>query len=187
MMSSPGLQLDSLKATTPRQAIRVILVASLAALALLVFVIYGHGRAGSVPPWVAWLPAVNATLNATSAVLLLVAFAAIRRRKLRAHAGFMLGALATSALFLVSYIVYHAVHGDTRFAGVGAVRPLYFFVLISHVGLSAVVLPLIFTSFFFSLSGRFPQHKAISRFTFPVWLYVSVTGVVVFAMLRAYG
>jgi len=87
----------------------------------------------------------------------------------------------------VSYIVYHSVHGDTKFAGLGLVRPLYFFVLISHVGLSAVALPLIFSSFFFSLSGRFPQHKKVSRYTFPIWLYVSVTGVVVFAMLRAYG
>ena len=99
----------------------------------------------------------------------------------------MLGALGASAVFLVSYIVYHSVHGDTKFAGQGAIRPLYFFILISHIALSAVVLPLIFSSFFFSLSGRFPQHKKISRYTMPVWLYVSVTGVLVFALLRAYG
>ncbi len=182
-----AVQLDALKGVSPQQAVRAILVASLAALALLVVVIYGHGRADSAPAWVAWLPALNAALNATSAVLLVLAVLAVKRRALAPHARYMLGALATSALFLVSYIVYHSVHGDTRFAGAGLIRPVYFFVLISHVGLSAVALPLIFTSFFFSLSGRFPQHKKIARYAFPVWLYVSVTGVVVFAMLRAYG
>lgn len=191
-MSSPqslvsAVQLDALKAVSPQQAVRVILVASLAALALLVVVIYGHGRAESAPAWVGWLAPLNATLNATSAVFLILAYLAVKRRALAAHARFMLVALSASALFLVSYIVYHSVHGDTLFGGVGLVRPLYFTILISHVGLSAVALPLIFTSFFYSLSGRFPQHKAISRYTFPVWLYVSVTGVVVFAMLRTYG
>jgi putative membrane protein len=126
-------------------------------------------------------------LNGTSAVFLVFAGLAVRRRALATHARFMLGALAASSLFLVSYIVYHSVHGDSLFGGVGLVRPVYFAILISHVLLSAVVLPLIFTSFFFSLSGRFPQHKKISRYTFPIWLYVSVTGVVVFAMLRVYG
>lgn len=94
--------------------------------------------------------------------------------------------VASSALFLVSYIVYHSVHGDTKFAGQGLVRPLYFFILISHVLLSAMALPLIFFSLFFSLSSRFPKHKAVARYTLPVWLYVSVTGVLVFALLRAY-
>ena len=181
-----SVQVESLKAVSTRQALGVIGVVSVAALVLLAVVIYGHARMDNAPDWIAWLPAVNATLNGTSAVLLVLAFAAIRRRALATHARFMLGALFTSSLFLVSYIVYHSVHGDTKFAGVGAVRPLYFTVLISHVSLSAIALPLIFTSFFFSLSGRFPQHKAIARYTFPVWLYVSVTGVVVFAMLRAY-
>ena len=179
-------QVDALKSVSTPQAVRVILIASVAALALLVVVIYGHGRVESAPSWVAALPALNATLNATSAVLLLIAYSAIRRQALATHARFMLASLATSGLFLVSYILYHSFHGDSHFAGVGLVRPIYFFILISHIGLSALVLPLIFTSFFFSLSGRFPQHKKISRYTFPVWLYVSVTGVVVFAMLRAY-
>jgi putative membrane protein len=186
MSYSSSVQVDAFKSVSTQQAVRVILVASVSALALLVFVIYGHGRAESAPEWVGWLPALNATLNASSAVLLTIAYAAIRRRSLATHARFMLGALGTSALFLVSYIVYHSVHGDTKFAGLGAIRPVYFFILISHVGLSAVALPLIFSSFFFSLAGRFPQHKKVSRYTFPIWLYVSVTGVVVYALLRAY-
>jgi putative membrane protein len=181
-----AVQVDALKGVSTKQALRVILGASVAALALLVVVIYGHGSAVSAPEWVGWLPALNATLNATSAVLLVLAWFAIKRKAVATHIRLMLGALASSSLFLVSYIVYHSVHGDSKFAGVGAVRPVYFFVLISHVALSAVVLPLIFSSFFFSLSGRFPQHKKVSKVTFPIWLYVSVTGVLVFAMLRAY-
>ena len=180
------VQLQALKGVSTQTAVRVILAVSLAALALLVVVIYGHGRAEAPPGWVGLLAPLNATLNATSAVLLVLAVQAIRRRAPAAHARYMLGALASSSIFLVSYIVYHAVHGDSKFGGVGIIRPVYFFILISHVLLSAVVLPLIFTSFFFSLSGRFPQHKKISRYTYPIWLYVSVTGVAVFAMLRAY-
>jgi putative membrane protein len=181
------VQLAALKSVSPRTAIAAILGLSLCALALLVGVIYGHGRAADVPAWVSWLPALNALLNATSAVFLVLAYAAIRRRAVAAHARYMLTALASSTLFLVSYIAYHSVHADTKFLGQGAIRPVYFVILISHIVLSAVVLPLIFSSFYFSLSGRFPAHRKVSRFTLPVWLYVSVTGVLVFGLLRAYG
>jgi putative membrane protein len=189
-MTAPAplpLQLVALKATSPKKATFVILAGSAIALAVLVGVIYGHGRATEAPAWVSWLPAVNALLNATSAVLLVLAYLAVRRRDLATHARLMLGALGASALFLVSYIVYHSVHGDTPFTGHGIVRPVYFFVLISHITLSAVALPLVFVSLFLSLSGRFPRHKVIARYTLPVWLYVSVTGVLVFALLRAWG
>jgi putative membrane protein len=180
------IQLGALRDVSPQRALAVILAASLGALLLLVVVIYGHGRATSAPAWVGYLPGLNATLNATSAVFLGFALAAIKRRDPASHARWMLAALGASALFLVSYIVYHSVHGDSHFAGRGAIRPVYFFILVSHIGLSAVVLPLIFSSFFFSLSGRFRQHRKVSRYTFPVWMYVSVTGVLVFALLRAY-
>ena len=186
MTSAQPVQLAALKSVSPRTAVAAILGVSLAALALLVVVIYGHGRAEAPPAWLSWLPALNALLNATSAVFLVLAYAAVRRRAIAAHARYMLAALASSTLFLVSYIVYHSVHGDTKFAGQGAIRPLYFFVLISHVTLSAVALPLVFLSLFFSLSGRFPKHKSIARYTLPIWLYVSVTGVLVFVLLSAY-
>jgi putative membrane protein len=186
MSARAPIQLEALRGVNPKRGIAVVIGVSLAALALLLFVIYGHRRADAAPPFVAWLPAVNASLNAASAVLLVAARRAIARRAVAAHARLMLGALGTSAVFLVSYLVYHAFHGDSRFAGQGAIRPFYFFVLITHVVLSALVLPMIFTSFFLSLSGRFPQHAKISRWTFPVWLYVSVTGVLVFLLLRAY-
>jgi putative membrane protein len=179
-------QVTALKGTSPRRATFVILGVSAAALALLLVVIYGHGRAAEVPPWVSWLPALNALLNGTSAIFLVLAYLAIRRRDYAAHARRILVSVGASALFLVSYIVYHSVHGDTKFAGQGLIRPVYFFVLISHVLLSAVALPLVFTSLYLSLSSRFAKHKAIARYTLPIWLYVSVTGVLVFVLLRAY-
>jgi putative membrane protein len=186
-MTPMPAQIALLKETNPKKAAFVILAASAVVFLLLVGVIYGHGRAASVPAWVSRLPALNALLNATSAVFLVLAWRAIRRRDVVTHARRILVSLSASALFLVSYIVYHAAHGDTKFGGEGFIRPLYFFVLISHVTLSAVALPLVFLSLFFSLSGRFPKHRAIARYTLPIWLYVSVTGVLVFALLSAYG
>src|SRR5580693_6151078 len=188
LMATPApLQLAALQATSPQKATGLVLAASAVALLVLVGVIYGHGRAAAVPAWVSWLPAVNALLNATSAVFLVLAYRAIRRRDVVTHSRRVLTSLGASALFLVSYIVYHSVHGDTPFGGSGLLRPVYFFILITHVVLSAVALPLVFLSLFFSLSGRFPRHKKIARYTFPVWLYVSVTGVLVFALLRMCG
>jgi putative membrane protein len=187
MMTPIPVQIGLLKETSPKKATFIILAVSAAVFLLLVGIIYGHGRAEKVPDWVARLPAVNAFLNGTSAVFLVLAWRAIRRRDVVTHTRRILVSLGASALFLVSYIVYHSVHGDTKFAGQGAIRPLYFFVLISHVTLSAVALPLVFLSLFFSLSGRFPKHKSIARYTLPIWLYVSVTGVLVFALLYGYG
>jgi putative membrane protein len=187
-MSTPmPLQLSALKATSPKKATFLVLAVSAVALLVLVGVIYGHGRAAEVPAWLSWLPALNAALNGTSAVFLVLAYRAIRRRDVVTHSRRVLTSLGASALFLVSYIVYHSVHGDTHFGGQGLVRPLYFFMLVTHVALSAVALPLVFMSLFFSLSGRFPRHKKIARYTFPIWLYVSVTGVLVFVLLRAFG
>jgi putative membrane protein len=186
MMTPVPFQLAALRGTSPKRATFVILAVSAAAFLGLIGVIYGHGRAASVPAWISYLPALNAFLNGTSAVFLVLAYRAIRRRDIATHARRVLVSVGASALFLVSYIVYHSVHGDTKFGGEGFVRPIYFFVLITHVVLSAVALPLVFLTLFFSLSSRFGRHKGIAKYTFPIWLYVSVTGVLVFVMLRAY-
>jgi putative membrane protein len=187
MMTPIPVQVVALKEMSPKKATFVILTASAVVFVLLIGIIYGHGRATQIPGWVAELPALNALLNGTSAVFLTLAWRAIRRRDIIRHARYILVALGSSALFLVSYIVYHSVHGDTLFGGQGLIRPLYFFVLISHVSLSAVALPLVFLSLFFSLSGRFGKHRSLAKFAMPIWLYVSVTGVLVFALLKAYG
>ena len=156
------------------------------ATALLVLV-YRGGVAGPEPAWVGWLPFVNAFFNSVSAIAIVLGFAAIRRGRRDVHQRWMFTALAASGVFLVSYVTYHALHGDSRFLGQGVVRPIYFAILISHILLSVVALPLVLSTFYLSLSGRFAAHRRVARWTFPIWLYVSVTGVVVFAMLQIFG
>jgi len=129
------------------------------------------------------LPAVNATLNAISGVLLLIAYAHIRARRIEQHRRFMLAAFTTSSLFLVCYLVYHAQVGSVPFTRQGLVRPLYFTILITHVTLAATVVPLALVTLSRGLKARYPQHRRIARWTFPVWMYVSVTGVLVYVLL----
>ena len=129
------------------------------------------------------LPAINASLNAISGMLLIVAYTLIRQRKIEQHRKVMLAAFTTSALFLVCYIVYHAQVGSVRFTRQGFVRPLYFTILITHVTLAALVLPMAIVTLSRGLKGRYPQHRKIARWTFPIWLYVSVTGVLVYVLL----
>ncbi len=129
------------------------------------------------------LPALNASLNAATAFLLILGYIFIRQRALTAHAMTMLGAFGLSVLFLISYITYHYVHGMTRFQGEGWIRALYFTILISHTILAVVIVPLILITLWNALRGRFDRHTKIARLTLPLWLYVSVTGVVVYWML----
>jgi putative membrane protein len=129
------------------------------------------------------LPAVNATLNAIAAVLLTIAFVLIRNGRIQAHRRTMIAAFATSSLFLVCYIVYHAQVGSVRFTRHGFVRPLYFAILITHVTLAAAVLPLAIVTLSRGLKARYDRHRAIARWTLPIWLYVSVTGVLVYVLL----
>jgi uncharacterized membrane protein YozB (DUF420 family) len=129
------------------------------------------------------LPHLNACLNATSGVLLLAGFYFIRRRRVAAHLRCMTAALFVSAAFLVSYLVYHAQHGSTRFTGQGFARTLYFTILLTHTVLAAVIVPLVAVTLRRARRGDFARHRRIARWTFPLWLYVSVTGVVVYLML----
>ena len=129
------------------------------------------------------LPAVNASLNALSGVLLLLGYALIRQRRIAWHRAVMLTAFATSSLFLICYLVYHAQVGSVPFTRQGFVRPLYFTILITHVTLAATVLPLALVTLSRGLKGRFDKHRRIARWTFPIWLYVSVTGVLVYVLL----
>ena len=128
-------------------------------------------------------PAINATLNALSGVFLLTAFVLIRRKRIEAHKRFMLAACTTSLLFLVSYLAYHSVAGTTRFAGIGWSRPVYFTLLGTHTVLAMVIVPLAILSVFNGLKMRVPVHRRFAKVTFPLWMYVSVTGVLVYLML----
>jgi uncharacterized membrane protein YozB (DUF420 family) len=129
------------------------------------------------------LPALNAALNATSAVLLLVGWRLIRRGRMEAHRRAMLAAVATSTLFLASYVVYHAQVGSVRFQGQGVLRVVYFTILTTHTILAVAIVPLVLVTVVRALQARFDRHRRLARITFPLWSYVSVTGVVIYWML----
>jgi putative membrane protein len=129
------------------------------------------------------LPALNAALNGLSGVLLAIGYVLIRARRIAAHRAVMIVAFATSSLFLASYVIYHAQVGSVRFTREGWVRPVYFAILATHVVLAATVPPLAIVTLWRGLSGRFARHRAIARWTFPIWMYVSVTGVLVYVLL----
>jgi putative membrane protein len=170
--------------SSTRPAIAAILAISAAASLFLFWLIYVHPAADSANARYAFLPALNAVFNGLSATALLIGYTFIRSRKIAAHRASMITAFVFSTLFLVSYILHHALHGDVRYPAHAALRSVYLPLLASHIVLAVVALPMVLITFFFSLTGRFPQHRKIARWTFPIWLYVSITGVITYAMLR---
>ena len=162
----------------------VVSVLALALLAYLLLLRQGSGDKESL----AFMPAVNATFNGGAAVLLVLGVMAIKRKQVARHQKLMLAAFASSTFFLVGYLAYHYVHGDTKYPGGGGLRVAYLVLLASHVILSIPVVPMCLAAFYFAFRRRFEAHKKVTRLLFPIWLYVSVTGVLVFFMLRsAYG
>jgi uncharacterized membrane protein YozB (DUF420 family) len=129
------------------------------------------------------LPAVNATLNATSGIFLFTGYLLIKKRQINAHRNAMLAAFVSSMLFLTSYLVYHYHTGSRPFPGTGTIRLVYFMILISHVLLAIAILPLAISTLTKGLRGQYTRHKRVAKWTFPLWMYVSVTGVVVYVML----
>jgi len=171
---------------TPLSVVAAIIAISAVASLFLCWLVYYHAPADVTGTHLLFLPALNALLNGLSAAALVAGFAFIRSKRVAFHRAAMFTGFVFSSLFLVTYITNHALHGDMKFQGQGDIRHVYFPLLISHIGLSVVALPMILITFFLSLSGRFPAHRRLARFTFPIWLYVSVTGVIVYAMLAAY-
>lgn len=159
---------------------------SAAIFSFLLWLLYLRPDAAGASDRLAWVPAANASFNAACTACLLLGLVAIRRGARALHVCCMLCALLFSACFLVGYVVYHFDHGDTHFAGQGAVRPAYFLLLISHVVLTAAALPMILTTLYYAAGRRFSDHRRIARRTLPLWLYVSVSGILVFAALRAW-
>ena len=166
-----------------KSGITAILTLSAAAIGFLFWIIYGVEAGDGDGQW-AFLPATNAFFNALSATAVVTGLVFIKRGNKRAHGISMSTALLASALFLVGYIIHHTVHGDTKFLTEGWLRPTYFFILITHIILSIAVLPLVLTTVFFAATRRWSAHRRIARWTYPIWLYVSVTGVLVFVFLR---
>jgi putative membrane protein len=172
--------------TSSRPVVGAIIVVSGLAVSFLLWLLYVHHASADFAGRWMFLPALNALLNGLCAITLCVGLYFIKHGNRDAHRTSMLLAFVFSSAFLVSYIVNHALHGDTIFPGHGPVRTLYLSILASHIILSIVALPMVLTTFFFSLTGRFAMHRRIAVVTFPLWLYVSVTGVVVYAFLKAY-
>jgi uncharacterized membrane protein YozB (DUF420 family) len=133
--------------------------------------------------YISYLPHLNACLNGTSALLLLTGYSFIRARNVVAHRTCQVAALVVSILFLASYLFYHYNHGSTRFQGTGLARPIYFTILTTHTILAMVIVPLVILTFYRAFRGDFARHRKIARITLPLWLYVSVTGVIVYLML----
>lgn len=181
-MTTPTPSANSRSSTTP--AIVAILIISAAATLFLFWLIYVHPASDASSTRFAFLPALNAMLNGLSATALLIGFTFIRAHRIAAHRASMTTAFVFSTLFLVSYILHHALHGDVRYPLHAAYRSLYLPLLASHIIMAIVTLPLVLVTFFFSLTGRFPQHRKVARWTFPLWLYVSITGVMTYVMLR---
>jgi putative membrane protein len=173
---------------TPLHIVAAIIAISVVASLFLVWLVYYHQPIDVAGTHLAFLPALNAFFNALCTIALLFGFRSIWRGDIVRHRAAMFTAFFFSSLFLVSYITNHAMHGDAHFpTSHPAARFLYLWVLLTpHILASIVALPMILVTFFFSLSGRFALHRKIARYTFPLWLYVSVSGVIVYAMLAAY-
>ena len=129
---------------------------------------------------------INAVLNTTVSVLLILAYLAVRQRKYKLHRSLMIAAMSLSVLFLVSYICHHMWAGDTKFGGEGTIRIVYFFILITHIILAGLTLPFILFTAYRGLTGEYPKHKKIARYTYPLWLYVAITGPVIYLMISPY-
>lgn len=129
------------------------------------------------------LPKINAILNGTSALFILIGYINIRKEKKQVHKAFMIAALVISTLFLISYLIYHYATGHTVFKGTGIIKTVYLFILFSHIVLAAVVVPFVIITVIRAITNKLEKHKKIARWTFPIWLYVSVTGVIIYLML----
>ena len=171
---------------TPPGIVAAIIGISAVASLFLFWLIYFHPPSDVTGTHLLFLPALDALLNALAAIALVTGLLFIRAQNIPAHRASMFTAFVFSSVFLAAYITNYALHGEMHFHGEGTVRLVYFPLLISHIILAVVVLPMILITFFLSLSGRFPAHQRLARWTFPIWLYVSVTGVIVYAMLASF-
>lgn len=168
-----------------KKVFRLIMVLSVVVFAVVV-VLYSLPKQDNIPDWAKFLPTLNASLNGTCSVLLLISLWAIKNKKISLHKQLNITTFLLSSLFLVSYIVFHSFGVETKFPADNPMRPLYLFILVTHIILAAIVLPLVLISFYFGLTDKIVQHRKVSKFTFPVWLYVTVTGVVVYLMISPY-
>ncbi len=180
----PSIPVTDADRAAARRIVRTAFMTGGAIFAFIIWQLYLRPPATSVPGWTASLPAMNAAFNATTTTLICLGVLAIRNGRRRLHIGFQIAALVSAALFLVGYLTYHHFQGDTPYPGTGFLRPIYFFCLITHVLASAVSVPLILTTVSFAATRRFSFHRRWARVTVPVWLYASLTGLIVYGLLH---
>lgn len=168
-----------------KKVFQIIMILSVVVFAVVV-VLYSLPKQDDIPEWAKWLPTLNAILNGTCSILLLTSLWAIKSKNVSLHKRLNISTFLLSSLFLVSYIVFHSFGVETKFPADNPIRPFYLFILVTHIVLAAVVLPLVLISFYFGLTDRIEKHRKVSKFTFPVWLYVTVTGVMVYLMISPY-
>lgn len=139
-----------------------------------------------LPAWVQFLPKLNAMINGTCAILLIVSFYFIMKKNVRVHKILNITALVLSSCFLISYLIFHSAGVETKFGGTGSIRYVYYFILITHIILAAIVLPLVLMSFYRGMKMQVEKHRKLVRWTFPIWLYVTISGVLVYLMISPY-
>lgn len=169
-----------------KKEISIVFVVSFLAIAFLVWLIYVKPQTDHGLGWIKHVAIVNAAFNFLSATFLIKGYRHIKKGQRKQHIQSMMTAFVFSSLFLVGYIIYHHFHGETKFLAQGLIRPIYFFILISHILLSVPTLPMVLTTFTLGLRQRYEIHKKWARWTFPLWLYVSVTGVLVTVILKIF-
>lgn len=177
--------MEALQPAKEQKANRVITILSLV-IPLAVAILLGIRQKVDLGSWTSYLPHLNGIINSITSVLLITGFYFIRKKNVVAHKRTMLAAFAFGSLFLVSYVLYHLTNESTPFGGQGWIRPIYFFLLVSHIVLSIVVVWFVLRAVYFALSGQIARHKNTVRYAFPIWLYVSVTGVVVYWLIKPY-
>lgn len=163
----------------------IIIIASIL-IPVLVAILYLLPKNFEVGEEVYLLPKLNAFINGTASLILIIAFWAIKNKKVKLHRQLMVTALVLSAIFLLSYVTYHSLTESTPFGGEGMIKNIYLFILLTHILLAIAIVPLVLITFVRALSEKFDQHKKIARITLPLWLYVTITGVVVYLMISPY-
>jgi len=177
--------METLQPVQEQKANRVINILALA-IPIAVAVLLGVRQKVDLGNWTTYLPHINGIINSITSVLLLMGFYFIKQKNIEAHKRTMLTAFVLGSLFLVSYVLYHLTNESTPYGGQGWIRPVYYFLLISHIVLSVVVVWFVLRAVYFAISGQILKHKQTVKYAFPIWLYVSITGVIVYLMIKPY-
>ncbi len=177
--------MEAIQTEKEQKANRLINILAIA-IPVAVAVLLGIRQKVDLGEWTTWLPHINGVINSLTSILLVAGLIFIKQRNIEAHRLTMLAAFTLGSLFLVSYVLYHLSNESTPFGGEGAIRPVYYFLLISHIVLSVVVVWFVLKAVYFATSGQYERHRKVVRWAYPIWLYVSTTGVIVYLLIKPY-